>query len=113
MITRRKLGAILGALPVLSIIGTSAGANAAPKTHRVRITKFKFEPSDLVIAAGDKVVWTNEDFAPHTATEQGAAHWDTGELGRGDSGQIAFTEPGQHAYFCVFHPHMKGQISVL
>ena len=78
----------------------------------MRITKFKFEPSDLVIAAGDKVVWTNEDFAPHTATEQDEAHWDTGELGRGDRGQIAFTEPGRHAYFCVFHPHMKGQISV-
>ena len=61
MITRRKLGAMLGALPFLTILGTSAGANVTGETHRVRITKFKFEPSDLVIAAGDHPSPERED----------------------------------------------------
>ena len=112
-VTRRRFGALLGAIPVLLGAGLPVLANATPKTHRVQITKFTFEPSVLTIAVGDTIEWINEDFAPHTATEMEETIWDTGELARGDSGRVTFSEAGEHAYFCVFHPHMRGRISVV
>ncbi len=112
VISRRKFGILLGAIPALATFGFSGQVSAASKIHKIRITKFRFEPSKLSVSAGDIVEWINEDFAPHTATEQVEANWDTGELGRNDSAQIVFNEPGEHAYYCAFHPHMKGQIKV-
>src|SRR5882762_8231817 len=46
----------------------AAGAQAAGKTHAVRIEGMKFVPERLEVAAGDTVVWNNKDFLPHSVT---------------------------------------------
>lgn len=78
---------------------------------RVAIRGFAFHPARVVIRAGDSVVWTNADAAPHTATGTDGA-WDTGGLARGASGVIRFTEPGRYAYLCSYHPQMRGEVVV-
>lgn len=91
--------------------GSRAGAAQAPRTHRVDIRAFAFEPVELTVSVGDTVEWFNHDLAPHTATDVDGT-WDTGELAKGNVQAIRFDEPAQLAYFCTFHPHMTGIITV-
>jgi len=82
-----------------------------PETHHVEIRRFRFVPAQLSIRRGDTVEWRNADFAPHTATGKNGG-WDTGKLGRKEAAAITFDEPGHHAYYCVYHPHMTGEIII-
>ncbi|MBL4813202.1 MAG: cupredoxin domain-containing protein, partial [Rhodobacteraceae bacterium] len=75
------------------------------------IRNFSFSPATLNIAAGDIVVFTNEDRAPHTATADNGS-FDTGNLRRGDAASITFASAGSVSFACRFHPNMKGTISV-
>lgn len=80
-------------------------------THTVRIQAFAFGPDRVEVSAGDTVVWTNDDLAPHTATSVDAA-WDTGALERGGSAALGLTAPGRFTYNCRYHPHMTGEVVV-
>jgi hypothetical protein len=69
-----------------------------------------FAPA-LTVAAGTTVTWTNEDWAPHTATAEDGS-FDSGRLNQGDSFDQTFDEPGTFAYHCSFHPGMMGSVVV-
>jgi plastocyanin len=69
-----------------------------------------FAPA-LTVAAGTTVTWTNEDWAPHTATAEDGS-FDSGRLNQGDSFEQTFDEPGTFSYHCSFHPGMMGSIVV-
>lgn len=114
----RGAGAIVLALVLGAPVGGVPGAgganapDAAPDaTHHVHIDGFAFSPAELTVAPGDNVEWHNHDFAIHTATDDGGA-WDTGDLGFGQSGSIAFPAPASYAYSCLFHPFMTGSLDV-
>jgi plastocyanin len=70
-----------------------------------------YQPATITIAAGDSVVWTNDDGVEHTAT--GIRNdWETGSLARGTSNGITFPYPGEYAYYCRWHPGMRGTVIV-
>ena len=100
--TRRSLMTALLSLPVLALARPARAA-----THTVVIKNFKFDPDVLNIAAGDTVVFENQDGAPHTATGSG---FDTGRLNRREKGEVTITKAGTHDYICALHPRMKGRI---
>ena len=108
--TRRDLfrlaAASAAALPVL------ASRAAAQTTHTIQIQNFAFAPAAITIAAGDTVVFTNLDSAPHTASADGGV-WDTGRLDQGGSVSITFSSPASFTYFCAFHPNMRGSITIV
>ena len=107
--TRRDLFRLAaGAAATLPVL---AGRAAAQTTHTIQIQNFAFAPAALTIAAGDTVIFTNLDSAPHTASADGGA-WDTGRMDQGASVQITFSSPGSFTYFCAFHPNMKGAITI-
>ena len=110
-ITRR--GVLVGAAASAAVSSTSlTSANASrPKTHEVRITQFKFEPDVVVVGVGDIIRWSNFDLAHHTATGN-AFGWDTGEIAKGMSKEMVVTGDMETRYFCAFHPHMKGTITI-
>jgi len=87
-----------------------AGSSAAATTE-VDIAEFKYVPETITVSAGDTVMWTNSDEAPHTATADDEA-FDTGDLSRGDKGEVTFDEPGTYPYYCRFHAFMKGTVEV-
>jgi len=99
------IGSAVG-LPLLAA-GTQ---RAMAATHQVEIKGFKYIPASLQVAAGDTVVFTNVDRAPHTATAVDGS-FDTGRLNRGKSGEITVAAAGTFRYICTFHPNMKGQIT--
>lgn len=93
----------------------TAVAAAAPAlaqtTHTVTISNFAFSPANLTISPGDRVIFVNQDGAPHTATADGGG-FDTGRLGRGQQAGLTFNAAGSFGYFCAIHPAMRGQITV-
>jgi plastocyanin len=85
-------------------------AAAEPKEHTIIIKDFKFVPESLNVNVGDKVVWKNEDVAPHTATAKGKNAFDSGNLDSGASWSYTVKKKGNYPYFCAYHLSMKGKL---
>ncbi|MBI4497561.1 MAG: cupredoxin family copper-binding protein [Chloroflexi bacterium] len=77
----------------------------------VDIKDFAFLPREVTVSAGTRVVWTNQDSAPHTATSD-AGVWDSGTLHKDQRFGFTFQTPGQYRYICAFHPWMEASITV-
>jgi plastocyanin len=91
--------------------GNAAVAHAAGDPG-VTIADFKFAPGTTTVHAGETISWTNDGPSPHTATANDGS-FDTGTLGKGQSGSHTFTQPGTFSYFCRVHPFMHGTVVVL
>jgi predicted lipoprotein with Yx(FWY)xxD motif/plastocyanin len=87
----------------------TAGA-AQGKIVNVSISGFSFG-APLTVPVGTTVVWTNEDSAPHTATEVNGA-FDSGNLAQGGTFSFTFEKAATYNYICQIHPKMKGTITV-
>jgi plastocyanin len=92
--------------PLLKASGSPAAGG-----HDVRIDNFSFGPTELTVAPGTRVVWTNHDDIPHTvvATEQ---QFKSPVLDTDDRFTYEFTKPGTYRYFCSIHPKMTGTVVV-
>jgi plastocyanin len=102
----RQVAAALGAGTCLALAGAALGAT----THTVAIEGTRFVPERLEVQRGDRVVWTNRDPFPHTATAKGA--FDSGSIAGDRSWTYVADKPGSYAYICTFHPTMKGTLVV-
>ncbi|KAG9067083.1 hypothetical protein KI688_012996 [Linnemannia hyalina] len=77
--------------------------------HVVTIKDFKFVPQVVNINPGDKVTWTNNDSADHTATAD-AGSFDSGLIATGKSFSHTFTTAATLSYHCTIHPYMLGTV---
>jgi plastocyanin len=89
-----------------------APSGKAQKSEKVQIVEFTYEPDPVVVQAGGKVIWQNEDTAPHTATADDGS-FDTGTIEKGKLGSATFKEPGTFTYHCEIHPTMHGTVEVV
>ncbi|HEX5983557.1 MAG TPA: cupredoxin family copper-binding protein [Solirubrobacterales bacterium] len=89
-----------------------APSGEAARSEKVQIVEFTYQPDPVVVQAGGKVIWQNEDTAPHTATADDES-WDTGTIEQGKIGSETFKEPGTFAYYCEIHPDMRGTVEVV
>jgi plastocyanin len=89
-----------------------APSGEAAKSEKVDIVEFTYQPDPVVVQVDGKVIWQNQDAAPHTATADDGS-WDTGTIEKGKLGSETFKEPGAYAYFCEIHPTMKGTVEVV
>ncbi|HWC47391.1 MAG TPA: cupredoxin domain-containing protein [Solirubrobacterales bacterium] len=90
----------------------TAPSGEAQKSEKVQIVEFTYEPDPVVVQAGGKVIWQNEDTAPHTATADDGS-FDTGTIEKGKLGSATFKEPGTYTYHCEIHPTMHGTVEVV
>lgn len=81
------------------------------ENRTVRIASMQFEPAELVVKRGSRIVWINDDLFPHTATAMDEA-FDSGSIAASSSWTYVATQPGTHAYVCALHPTMKGRLVV-
>jgi len=123
---------ILGILTIIGC-GNSAGngGNGTPSTsnqppgggttttpaatNEVVIKSSSFQPSEITVAAGDTVTWTNEDSATHTVTGDKTVAGDdfeSGNLGNGKTFSHTFSQAGTYPYHCSIHTNMKGTVIV-
>ncbi|HEX6601220.1 MAG TPA: cupredoxin family copper-binding protein [Solirubrobacterales bacterium] len=89
-----------------------APSGEAAKSEKVDIVEFTYQPDPVVVQVGGKVIWQNQDTAPHTATADDES-WDTGTIEKGKIGSETFKEAGTFAYFCEIHPDMRGTVEVV
>ena len=107
----------------------TVGATASNNTI-VTILNSAYLPAQLTITAGTTVTWINKDSIGHTVTEGNPSSPKQPALrafdssGQAGSGQVSllqpgqswsytFTTPGTYNYYCIVHPYMTGQITVL
>lgn len=94
----------------IAILGMPFVAYSATATA-VSIKDFAFQPSTVVIHAGDAITWMNLDGTTHTATDVGV--FDTGNMGYNASRTVTFATPGTYLYYCIFHSIMFGAVVVI
>jgi plastocyanin len=105
----RLLPALVAALLLLPT--GAAWAQAGGKAHSVRIEGMKFVPERIEVAAGDTIVWTNQDFLAHSVTAA-AAQVESGDLAQGKSFKFVARRKGEMKYLCRLHPVMQGAVVV-
>jgi len=110
-ISRRTV--LIGSVAAYAVTGLSlaSATTQTPTKHTVVIKKFKFTPDRITVRIGDTVEWINQDIVPHTATAD-AGDWDTEKLKKGESNSVEVAANMTGSYFCVFHPKMKGEITI-
>jgi plastocyanin len=106
-LAKRAPRIVLAAALVL-IGGTSLGLAEEAK---VAIDNFAFTPAELTVKPGTTVTFENHDDIPHLVVAADGAYRSKA-LDTNDKFSIAFDKPGDYAYFCGLHPHMKGKIIV-
>jgi plastocyanin len=89
-----------------------APSGEASKSEKVDIVEFTYQPDPVVVQVGGKVIWQNQDTAPHTATADDGS-FDTDTIEKGKIGSETFKEAGTFTYFCEIHPTMKGTVEVV
>lgn len=89
-----------------------APSGEASKSEKVEIVEFTYQPDPVVVQVGGKVIWQNQDTAPHTATADDGS-FDTGTIEKGKIGSETFKEAGTFTYFCEIHPTMHGTVEVV
>ena len=112
----------LGILPASALIGDNENQVVIPygaHSPTCKRTLQCYVPNNILIDVGDKITWTNGDYAPHTIT--------SGDIWSGKNGlfeskilnhldkfEFVFSKfkPGIYPYYCIIHPWMKGQVTV-
>jgi plastocyanin len=107
---RAVLPAVTAATTESAAAASTAAASTAAEVE-VKIDNFTFAPQRIVVKAGTKVTWINEDDIPHTVMSSGKL-FKSKTLDTSDAFTFTFTTPGDYAYFCSLHPHMTGTIVV-
>jgi plastocyanin len=93
---------------------TTPAKSTAPTTDTlvaVDINDLAFDPRQLDIAPGTRVMFVNNGAEAHTATADNEL-FDTGPLKRGESTWVFFRGSGTITYHDELHPDMKGSIVV-
>lgn len=102
---------LLGA--ALAASGSTPGVTGAPRPveYTVTIEGMQFHPAELTVHRGERIVWVNKDFFPHTVTADNKA-FDSHSIAANASWTYVASRKGAYAYSCTLHPVMKGRIKV-
>ena len=89
-------------------------SNQNPSTGTINIRNMMFTPSQITVAKGGTVTWTNNDSTTHTveadlSNNDGPA---SGDIPPGGSYSFTFNKTGSFQYHCSIHPSMRGTIVV-
>jgi len=97
---------------ILATASMIAAADQQPDAE-VEILKFKFNPQEITIKAGDTIRWTNvEKRQYHSVWFEQAGDPEPGYFFPGETYQRNFPEPGTFPYRCGPHPKMTGVVHV-
>lgn len=91
---------------------TAAPKAAAPAVAPVRIIDYYYDPQQITVPAGARVVWTNLDADVHSVTSESPGMFDSDELAPNGAFAFTFNQPGEYDYYCVPHDYMKGKVIV-
>jgi plastocyanin len=122
--TRPSVGvALLTAAIAVLLVGCGGGGDgtdrisastngSAQNVTVVTIQDYLYDPARITVPEGTTITFANRDSTPHTATSKEPGRFDSGSIDTGKSGEVVLDETGTFAYYCLFHPFMKGAIVV-
>ena len=99
------------AAALLGSAGVETTVAGSTSSHTVTIENMQFNPPQLSVRRGDRIVWVNKDMFPHTATAENKS-FDSGSIAAGSSWSLVADKAGKFGYSCTFHPTMKGTLTV-
>ncbi len=81
---------------------------------KINIHNMMFTPSQITIAKGGSVTWTNNDSITHTVVDDlsNVGGPNSGDIAPGQSYSFTFEKTGSFQYHCSIHPSMRGTIVV-
>lgn len=115
------IGSILTVLVVIGLFYFNSNrqqTNQEPSTQQLQsensastitIRNFSFTPETLTVKEGTKVIWVNQDTAPHIITSE---TFSSSTINQGNTFEFTFATKGTFEYSCSIHPSMKGKIVV-
>ncbi len=125
IVRRTVAGAVVLAAVVAALAGgavslAGCGTPAEANTVTVVMKGLRFEPSDITIDQGTKVIWINKDEGTaHSSTAEGweegttdPTKWNSMPMNPDESFEHVFDIAGTFDYFCMVHPYMKGVVKV-
>jgi plastocyanin len=95
-----------------STTGPASGSGSAGGGSEVTIADYTYDPAEITVSKGTTVVFANQDSTAHTATSKDSGVFESGAIEPGKSGKVTLRKTGSFAYYCAFHPFMKGTIEV-
>jgi len=81
-----------------------------PEMHAIEMSQMKFNPAELRVKKGDKILFVNHDMVAHDVTEESKKAWNSSPMADGQTWILIATETVN--YYCSLHPVMKGKIVV-
>ena|SRR6266536_3497146 len=116
------MGVLVFTGPFHHINHSSAAPPPSAPTVHVKIltdpsTIGRYQPADITVRVGQPVIFTNDSNAVHTVTARkelnGALPFDSRDIATGaHKWTFTPTRPGSYPYYCIYHPGMKGKITV-
>jgi amicyanin len=88
------------------------GTNQTAGGKTIIMKNFAFDPAELKIKTGDKVVWTNKDSVPHNLISNAGNEIISPTIPVGGTYSHTFNTAGEYDYLCEIHTGMKGKIIV-
>lgn len=101
----------LAATAIFVMLSLGAPKPARADEASVGIDNFAFTPAVLTVKPGATVTFVNHDDIPHLVVAVDGSYRSKA-LDTNDKFSFTFARPGEYAYFCALHPHMKGKIIV-
>jgi plastocyanin/uncharacterized membrane protein YozB (DUF420 family) len=75
---------------------------APPPPRRVLLQNFLFEPGDITVVAGTKMIWVNQDSAPHNVTSEDNSIASDNYF-QGEAFENTFRATGTFVLYCTLH----------
>jgi len=104
-------------IPVLSVTAqqyeqkTPIKILLSPLDENITIVDYQYNPSNITVPIGTKVIWTNNGPSEHTVTSD-TNIFNSGTIAVGHEWNYTFNQAGQFPYHCGFHPSMHGIVIV-
>jgi plastocyanin len=108
---KAAFGAIVVGAWVIGGVASATSTTSAPKSYVITIENMQFNPPQITVHRGDRVVWVNKDFFAHTATADAKA-FDSLAIAPNASWTYVAHRVGDYSYKCTFHPTMRGMLTV-
>jgi plastocyanin len=102
---------LASANPRISAVASEPAQQQTPAAVEVKIDNFSFSPTEITVAAGTTIMWTNHDDIPHTVVSTEKV-FKSKVLDTDEKFSYTFSKPGTYPYFCSVHPHMTGTVVV-
>jgi plastocyanin len=114
LVRRIQIAALICGISLfaLSVFADDAADSGGGKSVKIEIKDFMFNPQNITVKSGEKIIWINRDEEPHTVVSVGKKFQKSSALDTDQEFTITAGAPGTYEYFCSVHPKMTGTIVV-